>query len=174
MKILVAYFSQTGNTRQIAEAIYREASLSNEAKLANIDDIGGDDLTAYDLVFLGSPIHAGGLAEQVKTLMASMPVNPSFKMAAFITHASSAYEKQGFEDGVQQFVDICNDKKIDYLGFFDCQGRLTPELHDMVKQMQKVSDDEWERKMIECDKHPNSEDEQMAREFAKEFITKSQ
>ena len=173
MKILVACFSQTGNTRQIADAIYQEAALSNDAEMVNIEDISADKLSAYDLVFIGSPIHAGGLAQQVQSLLASIPANPTFKMAAFFTHASFAYEKQGFEQGVQQFVDVSKEKDIEYLGYFDCQGRLTPELHDMVQQAQKVPDEEWAKRMAECDKHPSSGDEQMAKVFVREFIAKA-
>jgi flavodoxin len=33
MKVLVAYFSQTGNTKKIASAIYDEACLSSDAVL---------------------------------------------------------------------------------------------------------------------------------------------
>lgn len=173
MKVLVAYFSQTGNTQQIAEAICQEAGRSNEAELAKIEDLNADSFSAYDLVFVGSPIHAGGLAAQVKDLLEALPENPSFKIAAFITHASFAYEKEGFEQGVQQLSDINKDKNIEYFGCFDCQGRLTPALHDMVKEAQNVSDEEWAKRMAECDKHPNAEDEQSAKEFAKEMITKA-
>jgi flavodoxin I len=170
MKILVAYFSQTENTRKIAEAIFQEAAQSNEAELSTIEDIGADGFAAYDLVFVGSPIHAGGLAAPVKDVLESIPEDPSFKIAAFITHASFAYEKQGFDQGVQQLFDISKDKNIDYLGCYDCQGRLSPALHDMVKQAQNVSDEEWTKRMAECDKHPNAEDEQLARDFTNAMI----
>ena len=173
MKVLVAYFSQSGNTQQIAEAICQEAAKLNEAELTRIEDTRADSLTAYDLVFVGSPIHAGGLAAQAKDLLEALPENPSFGIAAFITHASFAYEKEGFEQGVQQLSAITKNKGIAYLGCYDCQGRLTPALHDMVKQAQNVSDEEWAKRMAECDEHPNAEDEQSARDFAVEMITKA-
>ena len=173
MKILVTCFSQTGNTQQVAEAIYKEVSRSDDAQMSNIEDINAEKMGDYDLVFLGTPIHAGGLAQQTKSLLDSIQTNPPFKLAAFITHASSAYEQQGFEQGIRQFADVTKDKNIDYLGYFDCQGRLTPDLHDMVQQMQKVSDEEWAKKMAECDRHPNSEDEENAKAFARELIVKA-
>jgi len=82
MKILVAYFSQSGNTQQIAEAICQEAAELNEAELTRIEDTRADSLTAYDLVFVGSPIHGGGLAAQVKDLLEALPENPPFKMSS--------------------------------------------------------------------------------------------
>jgi hypothetical protein len=37
-------------------------------------------------------------------------------------------------------------KAIAYSGYYDCQGRLAPELHDMVQKAQKASDEEWAKK----------------------------
>ena len=36
MKVLVTYFSQTGNTEKIARAMCEEASLANEAELKKL------------------------------------------------------------------------------------------------------------------------------------------
>lgn len=173
MKILVACFSQTGNTRQIAEAIHSELAQINETDLIEIDKTGMDSINAYDLLFLGSPIHARGIAAQVRQMLEALPDNPDFKLAAFITHASSAYSKEGFESGVQQFDDICKKKEITYLGCYDCQGRLTPEIHDMVQTAQNIPDDEWAEKMAECDKHPNEADEEKAKAFAREVLSRA-
>jgi len=172
MKILVAYFSQTGNTKQVAEAIHQEMAISNETDLKKIEETGGENFSEYDLVFVGSPIHAGGLAAQVKGWLEALPENPTFKLAAFVSHASFAYEKQGFEAGVQYFDDISKDKNVAYLGCYDCQGRLAPELHAMVQQSQGLSDEDWAEKVAKFDEHPNAEDEQKAKDFAKEVLSR--
>ena len=171
MKILVTCFSQTGNTEKIAHAILDELAQSHETDYTAVDEIDAEHLNAYDLVFLGSPIHAGGLAAPVKELLKALPDNPGYKLAAFMTHASSALNKQGYESGVQQFHDISKEKRIDCLGCYDCQGRLTHELHDMVQKAQNVPDDEWAEKMAECDKHPSKEDEDKARAFARDMAS---
>jgi flavodoxin len=171
MKILVTCFSQTGNTRQIAEAINRELDQSNSVDLITIDQIDADRLNTYDLLFIGSPIHARGLSAPVKEFLDALPDHPSYKVAAFITHASSAYSKDGFESAIQQIADICGKKSIAYQGCFDCQGRLTPEIRDAVQKAQNIPDNEWVEKMAECDKHPNAEDEENAKAFAREIIT---
>lgn len=57
MKSIIVYFSQTGNTRQIAGAIQAGISgLNGECDLARIQDVGNDDLQKYDLIGLGSPV----------------------------------------------------------------------------------------------------------------------
>ena len=57
MKSIVIYFSQTGNTHQIAGAIQAGISEFNgECDIARIEDVGIKDLQKYDLIGLGSPV----------------------------------------------------------------------------------------------------------------------
>jgi len=172
MKILIACFSQTGNTMQIAEAIHQEISQSNEVDLVKVEEINADKMGGYDLVFIGSPIHAGGLAGPVKELLDALPENPSFKLAAFITHASFAYQPEGFEKGMKALDEISTSKNITYLGSYDCQGKLAAELQPIVKESQEVSDEEWAKRMAEADQHPDTDDKHKAKEFARDVVVK--
>ena len=172
MKILIACFSQTGNTMQIAEAIHQEISQSSEVELVKVEEINADKMGGYDVVFIGSPIHAGGLAGPVKELLDALPENPSFKLAAFITHASFAYQPEGFEKGMKTLDEISNSKNITYLGSYDCQGKLAEELQPIVKESQGVSDEEWAKRMSEADQHPDTDDKQKAKEFARDVVAK--
>jgi flavodoxin len=172
MKVLITCFSQTGNTQQLAEVIHELVSESNEVDLKKVEETTADQFDGYDLVFVGSPIHAGGLAGPVKELLEALPENPSFKLAAFITHASFAYESAGFDKGIQSLDDITKGKGITYLGSYDCQGRLSDELKPIVKQSRNVPDEEWDKRMAEVDQHPNDEDLQKAMDFAKDILAK--
>ena len=67
MKVLVIYFSQSGNTEKIASAIYEEASQANDAVLKKLEDVDPDSLSEYDHVFIGSPIHAGSIAAEIQS-----------------------------------------------------------------------------------------------------------
>jgi flavodoxin len=173
MKALITYLSQTGNTEQIAKAICEEASAAHEAELKKVEDVSAGDLAGYDVVFVGSPIHGNGLAAPVKELMEALPEGSSLKLAGFVTHASSAYEKEGFDQGMQSLEDISTSKNITYLGVFDCEGRMAEMLQPMVKEARGVSDEEWEKRMAELDQHPNAEDEQKAKDFAKDILSKA-
>ena len=173
MKVLITYFSQTGNTEQIAKAICEEAAAAHEADLKKVEEIAAGDLAAYDLVFVGSPIHGNGLAAPVGELMELLPEGSSFKLAGFVTHASSAYEREGFDKGMQSLGDISAGKNITYLGAFDCEGRMSPMLQPMVQEARGVSDEDWAKRMAELDKHPGADDEQKAKEFAKEILSKA-
>jgi flavodoxin len=173
MKVLVTYFSQTGNTEQIAKAICEEAAAAHDADLKKVEEVAAGDLAGYDLVFVGSPIHGNGLAAPVGELMESLPEGSSFKLAGFVTHASFAYERDGFDKGMQSLDEISTNKNIAYLGAFDCEGRMSPMLQPMVQEARGVSDEDWAKRMAELDKHPSADDEQKAKEFAREILARA-
>ncbi len=61
MKVLVAYMSQTGNTKKVAEAIYGAIPAPKDIK--RVEEV--TSLEGYDLSFLGFPMHAFGPDEPV-------------------------------------------------------------------------------------------------------------
>ena len=172
MKVLVTYFSQTGNTEQIAKAIHEEASQSNDAVLSKLEETDAGSLNDYDVIFFGAPIHSGGLAAPAKELLEGLPEASGLKLAGFVTHSAFAYEKQSFEKGLLFFEEISKAKGISFLGSFSCQGRLAPALHSRVQKMRGLSDEEWAERTAKSDKHPDAEDEANARAFAKEMLSK--
>lgn len=172
MKILVAYFSQTGNTEEIAKAIYEEVSQSYDVKLQKIGDTDTNNINDFDLIFIGSPIHGGGLAGVSKEFLETLPTSSKIKVAGFITHSSPSFEKTNFDKGLKTFEDTCMDKNIVYLGCYECQGRLTPALHDMVKKAQNLSDNEWAERLKLMDIHPDEKDKSEAKKFVNNILSK--
>jgi multimeric flavodoxin WrbA len=70
MKVLIAYYSETGNTVQVAQAIGAGmASQGHEVCLMGIGAVAADTLSAYDLVILGSACHDADLATPVKQIL---------------------------------------------------------------------------------------------------------
>jgi flavodoxin len=89
MNILIAHFSQTGNTAKVAQAIYEETlSQGHKVDLKKIAEITSNSLDAYDLVFLGSACHDTDLARPVKRVLEGIASSPPFKLAGFVTHAT--------------------------------------------------------------------------------------
>ena len=172
MKVLVTYSSQTGNTEQIAKAVHQEASQSHEAELSKIDEVNATSLNKYDLIFVGSPIHAGGLTTAANEFLGLLPEASKLSLAGFVTHAAPAYNRESFEKGIMSLEKISQDKGITFLGCYNCQGRLAPAIQPMVQQARKVPDDEWAKIMEETDKHPDAEDELKAKEFARQVLSK--
>jgi len=50
MKILVTYFSQTGNTEKIAQAIHEVSSKNHESTLKKLKKVKIEELEDYDLI----------------------------------------------------------------------------------------------------------------------------
>ena len=96
MKVLIAFFSQTGNTARVARAIQQEAlTRGHEVDLREISQVSARDLDDYDLVFLGSACHDTDLARPVVRLLRRVGGSPPFRLAGFCTHAT--YMPEGGE-----------------------------------------------------------------------------
>jgi len=170
MKVLVTYFSQTGNTEKIAKAICEEAALANEAELKKLEDLSPGDVAGYDFIFIGSPLHASKLAGPVQEFLGSIKAGSDQKMAAFITHFSPAYPDQAMDEFAEPVKAACKEKDIEYKGYFDCQGVLAESLHERVKKKQNLTDEQWADMVKQMTGRPNKEDEGKAKAFAKKLL----
>ncbi|WP_022663837.1 flavodoxin family protein [Desulfospira joergensenii] len=170
MKVLVTFFSQSGNTKKIAKAIYEQASESEEAELKKLEDVSPGDTAGYDFIFIGSPLHSGSLAAPVKECLNQIQSGPGQKMAGFITHFAPAYPEQDMDRFAEPIKTVCREKEIEYLGCFDCQGFLTESLHEMVQKKMNLTDEQWADMVKQMTGRPNEEDEGNARAFAKKIL----
>lgn len=69
-KVLVIYYSQSGNTRKMAEAICEGLKAEAvEADLKMVTEIKPEELLAYDGLIIGSPTYYGSMAFQIKELL---------------------------------------------------------------------------------------------------------
>ena len=170
MKVLIIYFSQTGNTKKIATAIQEEASINNAVQLKQLENISAADLAEFDFIFIGSPLHGGNLAAPVKEFLSSITSGAGKKIAGFITHAADAYPDQDMAKFSEPIQDACKNSGMQYQGCFDCQGFLTEALHEMIKKSQKLTDAQWAERVAQMTGHPNAEDIQKAKTFAKTVL----
>lgn len=78
MEIEVRYFSKSGNTRKLAEAIAEEVR-------CNAQDIS-KPLDGYtDILFLGAAVYWGGISPEVKQYIRTLDKNMIGKVAVFST-----------------------------------------------------------------------------------------
>jgi len=163
MRTLVAYFTQTGKTELVAEAIYGEVSGDKEIKtLADVDS-----LEAYDLAFVGFPIMAFGPADAGKDFLENQAAGKP--VALFITHASP-------EDSevLPEWLDKCKEAAAgtELVGTFNCQGELSAQIADLLS----ASDDPKLRAFAEARSEtlgqPDDARLEKARVFAREIMEK--
>ena len=70
-KILIAYYSRTGHTKNMAEVIGEAAGRVRGAfvEVRDIKALTAKDLLKYDAIVLGSPTYYGSMAAEVKKLL---------------------------------------------------------------------------------------------------------
>jgi len=163
MKVLIAYHSVSGNTRKVAEAIYKEIKADKEMKALN--DV--KDLKGYDLSFIGLPIHAYGPANEAKAFLEKSVAGKD--IALFITHSAPEGEPL-----VQKWLAACKiaASSANIVGVFDCQGELAQNVADMMlgsKDPQLIA---WAEHRSETLGQPDAGRLKKARKFAKEIMGK--
>lgn len=119
MKVLIAYMSQSGNTKKVAQAVYE--GVQGEKELKELSGVEG--LEGYDLIFFGFPIQAFGPAEKAREFMESQLSDR--KVALFVTHASS----EGAPE-LEEWLGKCREAAAgaEVVGMFNCQGELAPDI----------------------------------------------
>jgi len=180
MKILVATYTQSGNTEKIARAIFETVqSEKHEVHLKNLDDIQPENLTDYDLVFLGSACHDADLAEPVQIFLDAVSTAPSFKLAGFVTHSAANPDAGDGEQELYQkwagrcivtFEQASQKKEIDFLGYYHCQGAPSPPIEEFIHQEILPNKDEWEDYIKMARNHPNDNDFTQAMDFARKVL----
>ena len=164
MKVLVAYMSSTGNTKKVAEAIYGEIPSEKEIKpIADVQDVSG-----YDLVFLGFPVHQEGPDKKAKQMM-ERHCTKGRKVALFITHAAPEDEPE-LPEHLAKFKQAA--AASDLVGLFDCQG----ELAGGVKLIMKISPSKKLRRQAKTDNskgQPDGARLDRARNFARDIMSRA-
>ena len=160
MKVLVAYMSQTGNTKKVAEAIYGVIPEPKEIK--RVEDV--TSLEGYDLTFLGFPMRRYGPDEKVKTFLETHVRDRT--IALFITHMAPEGVPE-LAEWLGKFRDAAAGANI--AGVFDCQG----EIHGLMKTMVRFHPDPHVREAIKTSQgKPDEMRLERARTFANETVNK--
>ncbi len=161
MKVLVTYYSQTGNTEMLARAIYEAIHVDKE--LLTIRDVKSTQ--GYDIIFVGFPVQAHSVPAAVvpffKTLPAGQPI------ALFCTHGSlrgGQLPKQAIENA----IGLASRARI--LGTFGVRGKVNPKVIDALGKM--MEHQAWAEEAQGAASHPDAADLADAREFARTILSK--
>ena len=165
MKILVCYFSNTGNTEKVAKSI-AEGLEDENIEVLKIEDADPSNLKNYDLVVLGSGIYGGKLNKKVTDFMKVVSEYPP-KFAFFNTHQSSTAYQKAFKR-IRSKLEESGSKVI---GEFDCIGEnLGMPKETILGMLAKLPSEEKKRQeaKIEATKgHPDAQDLANAKAFGK-------
>ena len=170
MKILITYYSTTGNTEAVAKAI-NEALAGEEVTLKKVEEVDPSGLKSYDLVLLGSGIYAGRFNKTVKKLLKSTEELPP-KVALFYTHAT--IDPKTYQPFPRKIRKILEKGACTICAEFECLGENkggTEEQRQMM--LQNLAPEERkkaEEQMQKLKGHPNAEDLENAQQFAKSLL----
>jgi flavodoxin len=160
MKVLVTFFTQTGNTEKVAQAIYQVIGAKKE--MLPVKGVKNPD--GYDIIFCGFPVHAHSVPLPVQNFIKSIP--PGTKLALFVTHGSL----RGGElaaTAIEHAISLASKLKV--LGTFGCRGKVDPKLIEaLLKQPEHRA---WAEAAKSASAHPDESDLEDARQFAKKVTS---
>ena len=181
MKVLVTYYSETGNTEKIAKAIYEEVAKNHDSSLKILKETKISDLDNYDLVFLGSATHSSDLAKPVLNFIKEITEKSKFKIAGFVTHAVylpsedeeiTASHNRWAGRCIQTFESLQEEKGIEFIKFFSCMGAPSPPIEEFIQTSVIPTEEQYNAYIEIVRKHPNEEDIENAKNFAQSVLKK--
>lgn len=159
MKVCIVYFSQTGNTRKIAEEIREQvAELTGDCLMLQLEETDPAIFSGYDLVGVGLPTFFFREPINLKHFFLKMPNQSTAGQPKpfffFVTHGGTP------GDVYYQIDRLANSRGLETIGFFQCLGVDTyPPFAD--------------RKPLTAYGHPNQNDLLQAKAFAKDMVHKA-
>ena len=165
MKILITYFSNTGNTEKIAKSM-KDGLMDYDVDMISVKELNPEKLDSYDMILLGSGVYANKIERSViKLVKKAIPKIPS-KFAYFCTHASLEFYQKPFE----KVTKIIKEYNCEIIGEFDCVGEnLGMPLKSQLEMFNRLPEDQRKKaeKSLEKTKgHPDEKDFENAKKFA--------
>ena len=169
MKILVCYFSGTGNTKKVAHSII-EGLQGQDVDLLKIKDVDPAKIGEYDLIVLGSGIYGGMVSKNIFTMMKKITEFPP-KAAFFNTHSSPmSYTVKAFKRIIKKFE--TGGAKV--VGNFECIGEnlgiSKEKQEEMLSYLPPEEQEKAKKRIEEIEGRPNAEDLEKAKEFGTNLI----
>ena len=89
MRSTVVYYSQTGSTKKVAEAIYSGIkSATGQCEIATVRDVAPESMADYDLIALGCPVFEFKAPANFRTFEENLPMLNGKHCFLFATHGS--------------------------------------------------------------------------------------
>lgn len=157
-KILITFYSKTGNTKKIAESIY--TMLEGEKAIKPVDEVQEHEIDKFNLIFIGFPVHSHSVPFKIENFIKKIP--QAIKIAFFSTHGSltgSRLSREAIEYATVLAL------KSQVLGTFSCRGKVSlPALEVLSKSPEHKA---WAEMAVSARIHPDEDDLEDARTFAR-------
>lgn len=153
MNILIAYSSETGNTKKLANGIYNELCAKGlKVEIMPIKEVC--TLDTYDSILVGYWVDKGGPNKEAAKFMETIK---NKKVGIFATLGAYPESKHGFES-LERGEEIIKENN-EVIGRYICQGAVSKALIEGFKKLDSsnyhaISDEKIRRYKI-AELHPN-------------------
>lgn len=159
-RTLVTYYTRTGNTKLVAEAIYE--AIRGEKEIRPMAEAG--DLSPYGLVFAGFPVYSHSVPYAAEVFLKGIP--PGKKVALFSTFGSVTGSRLSREALEHASVLVAGAK---LLGTYSCRGKVSMQALEVL--MKSPEHEAWADMAASAATHPDAHDLGEARAFAGRIMT---
>jgi len=163
MKVLTTYYSETGNTEEVARAIHDAVDVHDKTLLP-ISQV--DDASGYDLVFCGFPVQTHGVPVAVHHFIKELP--PGMSLALFATHGVPRGGELA-KTAMIHAVSLAAKQKV--VRTFACRGRVHPRVVEALKNQPEHGP--WAEIANGAAKHPDENDLADVAAFAESVVATS-
>ncbi|EOD00135.1 flavodoxin family protein [Caldisalinibacter kiritimatiensis] len=165
MKILLIYSSKTGNTKKVAEGIYK--ILPEGSVLAPVEDNVNPE--EFDLIIIGFWVDKGIADEKARKYMKNIKGKKIGLFGTLGAYPDSEHAKKSMRR-TKEIVEYENE----IVGEFLCQGKidskLTKNFEKLPPNHPHAMTEETRKRHEEASKHPNEDDIEKAQSVFKDLI----
>jgi flavodoxin len=162
VKTLVTYFTRTGNTKLVAEAIF--GVISGDKTIRPMAEAG--DLAPFQLIVAGFPVQTHSVPYPAEVFLKTIPEGK--KVALFSTHGSVTGSQLSRE--ALEYASILV-AKARLVATFSCRGKVSMKALEIL--MQSPEHEAWADMAASAATHPDESDLEDARAFARWITTLS-
>lgn len=161
MKTLITYSSQTGNTKKLAEGIYKHINKNNKFDLDIMPISEVENIKEYEVILIGYWVDKGGPNKEAALFMEKIS---NKKIGIFATLGAYPDSRHAFESLVAGEDLIKENNEV--IGKYICQGSVSPKLINYFKTLgpdnhHSISEEKLKRYKI-AELHPNEIEMQSA------------
>ena len=163
-KWLIVYSSLTGNTKQIAEAMYTTFT-NGEADIFSIKEIDKINLDDYDYIAVGYWLTRGAPDKTVQEFLTTIKHKTVMLFQTHGTEPGSEHAVTAFARAAYKLGEDCT-----ILGTFSSQGKINPALlarrqNNTDKNDPHAATERNKKRWESAAKHPDENDIQRAKDF---------
>lgn len=159
MKTLIAFSTETGNTKKLAQEIFN--TIDGEKFVGEFAEI--QNKNGFDIIYVGFPIHNFGPSEKAKDFISKIEENQ--KVILFATHAMQTESPMNIKQ-----IENCRKAAVHLkvLDIYTCRGEMSESVAERMIHSDNPQFQFFGKMRQQTIGHPNQEELKDLREFVKE------